>query len=144
LATKYHLPYLEIQQVNGLGTSQHTQAVELLATVLRTSPHILHDFQLVEAGKERCLLQTKQSTERPFSSHKFIFFTDTTNWLREVFKYTVTFCRANYTLGKGPDHKQFNMRVVQTHIKYWYLGFYTTQHNNKIPHYMYHHNALYL
>jgi hypothetical protein len=88
LATKYHLPYLEVQQVNGLGTSQQNQAVELSATLLRTSPQILHDFQLVEAGNERCLLLTKQSTERPFSSHKLIFLTNTTNWLQEVFKNT--------------------------------------------------------
>ena len=44
LATNYHLPYLEIQQGNGLGTSQHTQPVELSAMLLRTFPQILHDF----------------------------------------------------------------------------------------------------
>jgi hypothetical protein len=56
LATNYHLPYLEIQQVNGLGTSQHTQLVEMSVTLLGTSPQILHDFLLAEAGNECCLL----------------------------------------------------------------------------------------
>jgi hypothetical protein len=44
LATNYHLLCLEIQQVHGLGTSQHNQPVELSVTVLRTSEQILHDF----------------------------------------------------------------------------------------------------
>jgi len=56
LATNYHLPYLEIQQENGLGTSQHTQPAVLSVTLLKTSPQILHDFLSGEAGNECCLL----------------------------------------------------------------------------------------
>jgi len=54
-------------------------------------------FTGLELGEEKlltivdafnCCPVTFMHPERPFSSHKLIFLTNTTNWLQEIFKNT--------------------------------------------------------
>jgi hypothetical protein len=45
-----------------------------------------------------CCPVTSMHPERPFSSHKLIFFTNTTNWLQEIIKNTERYSAGQITV----------------------------------------------